>query len=295
MESAVSARPATSRSPGNGLREIALPSRRDLFSGLVVVGLANAVFASLAYKLITDPAAALGALAGVSVLVWVAVAVALWTMRRMSDGPASARDAYFALAALLLFALPPAPLNWVGLTATGLYLAATTTTGAPARRAGLILAALCVPMFWSKIVMSTMSDMILRFDAALAGFLLNTERTGNAVAFADGWGHFWIAPECSSLANISIAILCWVVLGQGVTDRRPPGFGYCAAAIVAVVTLNVARIALTGISHAHYGLLHGTAGDFVFDFLSVGAMAAIMALGWRRSAGTVDRRHVAMG
>lgn len=296
MESAVSARYAASRSaPRRNDVGIAPPSRRDLFAGLFVIGLANALLAGLAYQVVTGPTAALGALAGVSVVVWIAAAVALWMMRRMSEAPASARDLRFAVAALLLFALPPAPLNWLGLTATGLYLAATAKKGAPGRRAGLIITALCVPMFWSKILMSAMSDMILRFDAALAGILLNAERTGNAVAFADGSGHFWIAPECSSLANISIAILCWVVLGQGVSDRRPPGFGYCAAAIVAVVTLNVARIALTGISRTHYVILHGPVGDFVFDFLSVAAMAAILALGWRRGAANMDPRHVALG
>jgi hypothetical protein len=263
---------------------------------LCILGFVNAVFASLSYRLVTDPAAAIGSLAGISVLIWIAMAVALHMVRRVSEGPASMRDLLAAGASLLLLALPPAPLNWLALTSIGLYLAVTGSAGSPERRAGMIVVALCVPMFWSKILMSTMSDVILRFDATLAGLLLNTERTGNAVAFADGWGHFWVAPECSSLSNISIAVLCWIVLGQGVTDRRAPSFAYCVAAIVAVVTLNVARLAMTGLSRAHYEVLHGPVGDFTFDFLSVAAMAAILALGWRRG-GKAGRgsHHAALG
>jgi exosortase/archaeosortase family protein len=138
-------------------------------------------------------------------------------------------------------------------------------------------------MFWSRILFLLMSDAILRFDAVLAGLILGTGRSGNAIAFADGWGYFWIAPQCSSLANISLALLCWVAVTQAL-GRTNPALRYCFLAVASVIVINVMRLALTGISHDNYDLLHGAAGNLILGLFTFAVTLAICFYGTTREA-----------
>jgi hypothetical protein len=115
------------------------------------------------------------------------------------------------------------------------------------------------------------------------GWLVGTPRMGNAIRLADGSGYLWIGPGCSSLANMSLAILCWVTVSKGVGrsgslwDVR-----WVALACAAVVAINVTRISLIGFYPAYFDLLHGPVGATVASWLTLGTTVAICLLAVRR-------------
>ena len=65
------------------------------------------------------------------------------------------------------------------------------------------------------------ANFILAVDASLVSWLLGTHRTGNLVEFADKSGQLVIFPACSSLANVSLAFLCWVTLVSWYHTKAP--------------------------------------------------------------------------
>jgi len=71
-----------------------------------------------------------------------------------------------------------------------------------------ILLATTVPMLWSRLFFDLFANFALDVDASLAGWMLGTHRTANMVEFADHSGTLVIFPSCSSLANVSPALLC---------------------------------------------------------------------------------------
>jgi hypothetical protein len=90
-------------------------------------------------------------------------------------------------------------------------------------------------------------------------------------------------PYCSSLANVSLAFLTWVLVTQWVARRwTPQDLIWCFLAGASVVAFNVSRIALMGRDQAHYELIHGQFGDMVGNFLLLALMVGLCLLGARR-------------
>jgi hypothetical protein len=147
-------------------------------------------------------------------------------------------------------------------------------------RAGAIVLATTVPMFWARLVMSIFSDVVLQADAILVAMLAGTSRSANVVPFADGSGALWIAPECSSVANVSLALLCAVLVvkasGSAWTLRN---LTFGALACLAVMAINVARIGLVAVHPAQYDLIHGAAGASLAAWLSAAVVVGLCLLG----------------
>src|SRR5262249_39069570 len=118
-------------------------------------------------------------------------------------------DLAFAVAFLGLISLPISPLSWVAVTGLSSYIFLFAKGSCERIRGALILLALSVPMLWSRLVFQFFANPILEVDAALAAWWLGTDRFGNLFRFADGSGYVLVAPACSSLANTSLAFLCW--------------------------------------------------------------------------------------
>jgi exosortase/archaeosortase family protein len=109
------------------------------------------------------------------------------------------------------------------------------------------------------------------------------ERAGNTISFSDGSGYLWIAPACSSIANVSLAILCWVLFTQMFYRERPIRHAWWAVlACALVVAINVTRLSLIGLYQQHFDLLHGPVGATVANWLSFAAIIGICALGVKR-------------
>jgi len=265
-------------------------SRNELFAGLSVIGFANGISEAVARTVSEKgPVSALMSTFDISVLVWCACAIGIAFLLREPEQPARRSDWVVAACALAAFLVPVVPLSWLAISGLAIHILHQSPRSSFTHRGAWILLAMTVPMFWGRLVFAMLNDLILRGDAVLVGWLVGTPRIGNAILFPDGSGYLWIAPPCSSLANISLAILCWVMVAK---FRDHPGslrnVGWVLAACAAVVAINVSRISLIGLYPHHYDLIHGSIGSAVASWMILGATVGICLLGVRhghRAAG----------
>jgi len=137
-------------------------------------------------------------------------------------------------------------------------------------------------MLWSRLLFQFFANLILQIDASLVGWILGTRRTGDIVEFADGSGVLVILPGCSSLANVSLAFLCWVTVSQLVCHRKSAyDLFWCLMACISVMAVNVTRISILGLSQWHYATFHSPWGDAVGNALILGLIVGFTVLGVR--------------
>ena len=137
-------------------------------------------------------------------------------------------------------------MSWFAATVLCLYILGSTNDPS-LRRCVVILFATTVPMLWSRTLFQFFANSILQVDALLVSWLLGTHRAGNMVEFADGSGVLVILPPCSSLANVSLAFLCWVTVSQFVCHKKSAyDILWCFLACASVVAVNVTRMSLMG-------------------------------------------------
>ena len=275
--------------------ERSLPARPELFAGLCILGFANGIAGRVHLSVIRDGVAvALANTFSISAVVWIAfVACPMLLLRIPREAPTRA-DLTMAACALGAFMLPLDPLSWVALTMLALYilrdtlLAFTRCRPEPlsfAHRGAWVLLATTVVMLWAKLLLAIASNMILRLDAILVGWLSGTRRVGNTVQFADGAGAIWIEPPCSSVANVSLAVLCWTLFAQARGLRwTMANAGWCLLACLAVVGINAARIGSMALNRDQFDLIHGPMGTTIVSWLTVAAMVGICALGTRQGS-----------
>ncbi len=236
--------------------------RGEFFAGLFILGFSNGIFERITSTIEKDTFenAILGTF-GISVLVWAAGVIAVSLLLRQPPEPVARNDLILGVVVIAAALIPSAKASWIALTLLGLYGLRFFEAGAPARRAAFVILAVTVPMFWSRLVFAMLSDWILQADAILVSLIVGTERVGNTVGFADNSGYVFILPSCSSLADVSLAVLGWALFTQALT-RRPSlkDVGWCLATCSAVIVINVTRIALIGLHREHFELIHGTIG-----------------------------------
>ncbi|MGH6936376.1 MAG: hypothetical protein ACRED2_09380 [Methylocella sp.] len=263
--------------------------RGEFFAGLFVLGFSNGIFERITGAIEKEPIenAILGTF-GISVLVWVACFIAVSLLLRQPAELLARNDLILGAAVTAAVLVPSAKVSWIALTGLGLYGLRCFEAGSPARRAAFVILAVTVPMFWSRLLFVMLSDFILQADAILVSLIVGTERIGNTVLFPDNSGYLFIYPGCSSLADVSLAVLGWALFTQALT-RRPSlkDVGWCLAACSAVIAINVTRIALMGLHPDHFELIHGAVGAGVASFL---ALAAIVGINLIRVRGDVLAR-----
>jgi hypothetical protein len=202
----------------------------------------------------------------------------------LQDRAIGVRFSELAMAAgfVFLVILPFGPLSWLAVTALSLYLIVSANVDT-SRRGALILLATTVPMLWSRLLFYFFASPILQIDASLVGWILRTRRSGDIVEFADGSGVLVIMPPCSSLANLSLAFLCWVTVSQLVRHKNSDyDLLWCLMACISVVAVNVTRISLMGLSQWHYVTFHSPWGDAVTNTTILGLIVGFSVLGVRR-------------
>lgn len=265
-------------------------SRSELFAGLCVLGFANGIASRVHDAVVSDGAAAAFVNTfSISAVVWVAFFACPALLLRAPREPLAGADLIVASCALGAFMLPLAHLSWVALTGLALYILRDSFTRggrrplSPAHRSAWILLATTGAMFWGRLLLHSASGPILEADTILISWLSGVERVGNTVRFADGGGHVWIAPYCSSVTNVSLAILCWVLFAQLRGLRWSLGnAGWCLLACLSVIAINVIRISLIVLHREHYDLIHGPTGAAVANWMSVAAALGVCAFGARR-------------
>jgi hypothetical protein len=138
-------------------------------------------------------------------------------------------------------------------------------------------------MLWSRLLFRFFANPILEIDASLVGWLLGTHQTGNLVEFADGSGLLVILPDCSSLANVSLAFLCWLTVSQFVGHKTSAyDILWCLLACASVVAVNVTRLSLMGWSNLQYDEIHSHWGDAVANTIILSLTIGFCTLGVRR-------------
>ena len=226
-----------------------------------------------------------GAALGIDINVIVLFACFAGISTVLSEKKDKIRSADLAVAVIFLFLvmLPICPLSWLAVTGLSLYILLFANGGSERRRGAIILLALTVPMLWSRLLFQFFAKPILNIDATFVAWLLGTDRVGNMVHFADGSGYMVVLPACSSLANMSLAFLCWISITQWVKHRWSPIDIFWSLLVCAsVITVNVTRISLMGLSHRHYDAIHSEWGDLVTNTVMLCLMVGISVLGARR-------------
>jgi hypothetical protein len=258
-------------------------SRGEFFGGLFALGCMN----GLASRIIQS-GNRLGWLDAffstfeTSVLVWISCVAGISLV--FQDRTIGIRPSELIMAAGFVFMiiLPIGPLSWLAVTALTLYIIISTNETS-SRRGAFILVAVTVPTLWSRLLFQFFANPILQIDASLVGWILGTHRSGDIVAFANGAGFLVILPSCSSLANVSLAFLCWVTISQLVCHKKSAAdLFWCLMACMSVIAVNVMRISLMGLSQWHYSTFHSPAGDAIGSTAILVLVIGFSTLGVRR-------------
>lgn len=214
----------------------------------------------------------------ISVLVWFAL-FAAWSIARQAERGTGAWRAgdRIVLGGTLLASLLPFPL---AATAAGfaapLWLYRSAAPGSVERRTALVLAAIGAQLVFGHLFLLLFGEAVLRADTALVSWAASAESVGNMVTRADG-SNVIITSGCSSVHNVSLALLGWVSLVQLLglrVDRRLLWWG--AASLLAMIALNAGRIVTLVWYPEHFAFLHhgtggamfGWAGLFVFTLIA---------------------------
>ncbi|MEI5680156.1 hypothetical protein WBQ96_17735 [Mesorhizobium sp. CCNWLY176] len=252
-------------------------TRQSFFAGMVVVGFANGISEKV-YRSVTDSgfAAAIFNTFEISIILWGACFAALAMLLRPSAEQAFRRgDVLVSLLAGLAFMAPVPALSWLGIVLIAVHLR-RTAGDETTRRAATIVFALTIPLFWTRLAFAAFSGTILHIDARLVGWMIGTVPVANVVPLADGSGSLFIAPACSSLANLSLVFVsaaAFVNLRSGRWTLS--AIGWTATSAVAVVAINITRISLIGLYPWEYELLHGPIGASVAGWLTFAVIALI--------------------
>jgi hypothetical protein len=271
-----------------------LPRRGAFFAGLCAIGFANGIVPHVMRVVADDPWGAIFDTFGISALVWIAAWNCIATMLVSREGVRNG-DVPLGLVATVAFLSPVDWPSWIALTTIALYLLrqegpARSGDRSPLYRAAWVLLAITGAMFWGRMLLTVASTLVLQAETAAVSWMIGASRMGNTLSFADGAGYVWIAGPCSSVANISLALLCWVMLAQHRRLRwSPVGAAWCLFAIASVAGINTLRLGLIVLHRDWFELLHGPVGSTVAGWLIVIVTVAICFAGTRHAAGLARR------
>lgn len=224
-------------------------------------------------------------LAGISAVVWTAMFAALRIGLDERDGKLRGWDAAILSAVIALSFLPVSLAAKLGLLICGIYLFVSSAPTSAPRRVALILLALTGPLIWGRVLLQLFAGPILALDAHLVGLLTGMEVSGNTIRFADRPGWMLIGDACSSVHNISLALVLWTtaaVVFRLRIDRRYVAAG--ALMMAWMFLLNIGRLTLLGVRPQDYQYLHNGTGAALFGWAGLLGVAAIAAFGVLRAA-----------
>ena len=257
--------------------------RNEFFAALYLLGCANGLLGRMILSFqFSDWEGALSG-ADINAIMLLACFAGISLVSAKSPEHLYPRDLGVGVIFLILVSLPIFPLSWVAVTVLSLYILMFANANPERVRGALILLAMTAPMLWSRLLFQIFAKPILDIDAALVALLLGTDRTGNMVGFLDGSGYMIVLPACSSLANMSLALLCWVAITQWVGHRwTAKDMIWASFACASVIAVNVTRISLMGLNHHSYEAIHSPWGDMITNSIMLALMVAVTVLGARR-------------
>jgi len=258
-------------------------TRNEFFAGLVILGCANGLLGrflqSINFEGWTGAVLALD----INAIVLFACFAGISAFLSKNDEALRSADLAVGIIFLSLVILPIFVLSWLAITGLSLYILLSAVGSAERRRGAIVMLALTVPMLWSRLLFQFFAKPILDIDATLVAWLLGTDRIGNMVHFADGSGYMVVLAPCSSLANMSLAFLCWVSVTQWAKHRwSPMDLVWTAFACASVIAVNVTRISMMGLSRGYYEAIHSQWGDLVAGSVMLVLMVGFSVVGCRR-------------
>jgi exosortase/archaeosortase family protein len=257
--------------------------RNDFLAALYILGCANGLLGRMILSFqFSDWEGALSG-ADINAIMSLACFAGISLVSAKSPEHLQPRDLAVGVIFVILVSLPIFPLSWVAVTLLSLYILIFANINPERVRGALILLAMTAPMLWSRLLFQIFAKPILDIDAALVALLLGTDRTGNMVGFLDGSGYMIVLPACSSLANMSLALLCWVAITQWVGHRWiGKDVIWAGLACASVIAVNVTRISLMGLNHRYYEAIHSSWGDMITNSIMLALMVGVTVLGARR-------------
>jgi hypothetical protein len=276
------------------LRALVASTRRaELFSALFLLGCANGLAARVGQSITEHDGWLVAVLATfkISIIIFAAcfAGVSLVFREGLKNGTRQTADRVctqdFAVAVpfLILVLLPISPLSWLAVTALSLYILLFTDTGEVGRRGAIVLLATTVPMLWSPLMFDFFARIVLGVEASVVGWLLGTHHSGNTVGFADHSTILVILPACSSLANVSLGLLCWVTLSQIVGHKwRSQDVLWCLLICASVIVVNVTRVTLMGLDLSYYYAIHNVVADTITNLIIFCLTVGFSVRGLRR-------------
>jgi exosortase/archaeosortase family protein len=203
----------------------------------------------------------------ISAVIWFAM-YAAWTIARSCKTPdAYIRGDIVLLCGLVTAILMPLPMlsGFAGLAA-GLWLLKTSEKGSDSWRVAIIIIAIAAQQIFGRLFLALFAETILQADILLVGMAGGLKATGNVLTRPDG-SNLIVAASCSSVRNMSVALLAWVTVTQLFRLRLDKRLAlYVLASLTMIFLLNSARL----LSMAWF--------PEYFDFLHVGGGAALF--GW---------------
>ena len=255
-------------------------SRGSVFAAAGILTALNAQAGQILSTLtFLSPIEAVTGLAGISAVIWAAMAAA-WSIGREDHRRLSGRRDALVLAVIIMLAfLPISYAAQGGLLLCGAYLLATSHGHEPARRAAFVLLALTGPLIWGRILLNLFAAPILSLDAHIVGAVIGGNVRGNIFEAASGGRHFIIGDLCSSVHNISLAIVMWTTAAMLFNIRIDRKYVAVGAAMAAFMfALNIARLATIGLFPEHFNYLHFGTGAALFGW--AGLIGGALLAGW---------------
>ena len=225
-----------------------------------------------------SPLHAMTSLGGVAAIVWIAMYAAL--KLGFEDGllRLGRRDALVLAIVVGLSLLPISYAAQAGLLLCAVYLFCTSRSDA-GRSASLVLFALTGPLIWGRLFLQLFATRILWLDAHLAAAVASTGVQGNSVQFADTNRGFIIGAPCSSVHNMSLAVVLWTTAAALFNLRVDRSYVAAGVAMAALMfSLNIIRLALMSLFPANFDWLHTGAGADLFGW--AGLIGAAMLAAW---------------
>lgn len=259
-------------------------SRDKLFFWLLLAASANS-FVGPAIRSVLQHGAAYSIfnLFGLSAFVWLAFVAGLAILAERNGERATRFDYTVASFAALMIMAPIATASSVALTLLAIYGFVVGGASSNLRRASIIFLSISVSLFWGRLVLALFSRSLLYVDAFFVTNLFGVEQVGNKVTFFDrSQGVFVIAPGCSSLQGMSLALVfCATVTQWYRIPLNSKAAGWCAAALIATLTINVMRLGAIAHFPQHFDAIHTGWGWHLASWTTLAAIVAITAYGAR--------------
>jgi exosortase/archaeosortase family protein len=259
--------------------------RERLFAGLFFLATLNAV-AGLAIKSVETQgwAGALTDLFGVSAVVW----AALWAGIHILRGDPRhtelrTADPWMAAFAVLITILPFASASMVALSILATYGILTAGSSAAIRRSSIIFLAMSGALIWGRLVLAVFSRPLLDLDAIFVSTLLGSEHQGNMLWYQGQSTRLVVAPGCSSMQGMSLALLLWATINQLFEVRLDwKSSLWCLAALAVTILINVLRIGAMLIFPQHLEEIHTGWGFHLSMWATLIVVGLICLFGARR-------------